>query len=225
MTMDPKSTRGYRNKNPGNIDHVATNKWQGLADPPLEPKPASGRARFCVFRSHQYGIRALANLLLTYQDRHKLNTPRKIISRWAPGSENNTEAYVRAVCKHGNWDPDEIIDLHTYADLRPMVEAIIKHEIGGMPYTRATIDEALTIAGVPPQGVAHTNTGRAAAGTAVAGIGAASTVQIVTEVAPYTSEFTDLIRTVGPWVVAAIVLAVAGYFLWSRARKQREIAS
>ena len=60
MRQDPKLTRGYRNRNPGNIDHVPSNKWLGLADPPLEPPPrAGGRARFCVFKTHQHGIRAL----------------------------------------------------------------------------------------------------------------------------------------------------------------------
>ena len=31
MSIDPKATRGYRNRNPGNIEHVPANKWQGLA--------------------------------------------------------------------------------------------------------------------------------------------------------------------------------------------------
>jgi hypothetical protein len=32
MSIDPKATRGYRNRNPGNIEHVPANKWQGLGD-------------------------------------------------------------------------------------------------------------------------------------------------------------------------------------------------
>jgi hypothetical protein len=56
MSGDPKLSRGYRNRNPGNIEHLPTNKWLGLETPPSD-------GRFCRFRSHQHGIRALALLL------------------------------------------------------------------------------------------------------------------------------------------------------------------
>jgi len=79
--MDPRQTRGYRNRNPGNIDHQPANRWQGLADPPIETAPPGSRARFARFVSHEYGIRALAVLLTTYQDRHGLRTIRGIITR------------------------------------------------------------------------------------------------------------------------------------------------
>ena len=72
--IDPKATRGYRNSNPGNIEHVAANAWQGLATPPSD-------GRFCRFTSHEFGIRALAALLITYQDRYQLRSVRAIISR------------------------------------------------------------------------------------------------------------------------------------------------
>ena len=98
--MDPRQTRGYRNRNPGNIEHQPANRWQGLADPPIEPPPAGGGApRFARFVSHEYGIRALAMLLTTYQDRHGLRTIRGIVARWAPGRENDTEAYIAAVAR------------------------------------------------------------------------------------------------------------------------------
>ena len=87
VSIDPKATRGYRNRNPGNIEHVPANKWQGLAEPPSD-------GRFCRFTSHEFGIRALAALLVTYQDRHKLRTPRAIIERWAPqGGERHRGLY------------------------------------------------------------------------------------------------------------------------------------
>ena len=46
--MDPRQTRGFRNRNPGNIDHQPANRWQGLDDPPIESAPPGGRARFAV---------------------------------------------------------------------------------------------------------------------------------------------------------------------------------
>lgn len=226
MSRDVTNTRGYRNKNPGNIDYNPANKWQGLADPPWEPGPnGKGKGRFCVFVSHQHGIRALASLLITYYDRHKLRTPKGIISRWAPGVENNTKAYIDAVCRHGGWQPNQVLDMHRYEDLKPMVEAIITHELGGQPYSDATINQALTMAGVPPTTATPMNsrTAKAAAVTGATGVGTAATVQIVSEVVPHTSNIADLAYSLGPWVVAFIVLLVAGYFIWQRWRNQKEL--
>ena len=85
----------------------------------------------------------LAALLTTYEDRHGLRTVRQIINRWAPPKENNTSAYVLAVCSAIGVGPDDPITLHDYDILRPMVDAIIKHEIGGMPYDDRMIEEGL----------------------------------------------------------------------------------
>ncbi|MBR0650739.1 structural protein, partial [Roseomonas terrae] len=172
--MDPRQSRGYRNRNPGNIEHNAANRWQGLDQPPIESAPPGGRARFARFVAPEYGIRALAMLLTTYQDRHGLRTIRGIISRWAPGSENDTEAYIAAVARRMDRHPRGELDLHRFDDLRPLVEAIIVHELGGNPYGRATIDAGLRLAGVVPGGreaVTRNGTARAAAGTAAAGVG------------------------------------------------------
>lgn len=122
--INPETTRGYRNRNPGNIEHVEANKWQGLAEPPSD-------GRFCRFVSHEYGIRALAALLTTYQDRHGLITVRDIIGRWAPPGENATGAYVAAVVKRTGFTASAPLDLHEYVWLRPLVEAILAHNLTG----------------------------------------------------------------------------------------------
>jgi len=221
--MDPRQSRGYRNRNPGNIEHNPANKWQGLADPPLEPPPpGGGPPRFARFVSHEYGIRALAVLLITYQDRHGLCTIRGIISRWAPGAENDTEAYIAAVARRMDRHPRAMLDLHSYADLRPLVEAIIHHELGGMPYDRATIDAGLRLAGVVPTGpgaVARTGTARAAAGTAAAGTAAVAVVQPLAEAAAQAAPALAALRELSPLVAVALILAVAGWFIWQRARR------
>lgn len=141
-------SRGYRNKNPGNIDFNPRNKWVGQVG--IEPAPHdNGRPRFAVFDSHEHGIRALAMLLQTYQDRHDLKTIRQIINRWAPSNENNTNSYVRFVDDFlPNHSADDPIDVHKYADARLLVEAIIRKELGGNPYDDATINEGLRRAGV-----------------------------------------------------------------------------
>jgi hypothetical protein len=220
--MDPRQSRGYRNRNPGNIDHQPSNRWQGLADPPIEPATLGSRARFARFVSHEYGIRALAVLLTTYQDRHGLRTIRGIVSRWAPGAENNTEAYIAAVARQMGRDPRATLDLHRHEDLRPLVEAIITHELGGNPYSGATIDAGLRLAGVVAGGraaVVNSGTARAAAGTAAVGVGGVAVTDALAQLAPHLGEAAELGRAVGPWVVAAVIVGAAAWFIWHRARR------
>jgi hypothetical protein len=133
--------RGIRNHNPGNIDHNPRTKWQGLATPPSD-------GRFCRFVSAAFGIRALARVLITYQDQHDLDTVRGIINRWAPPVENDTAAYVGRVAVALGVGPDDPIDVHQHAVMRPLVAAIIRHENGVQPYTVEQLDEGLRLAGV-----------------------------------------------------------------------------
>lgn len=212
---DPKASRGYRNKNPGNIDWVATNRWQGQVG--KEPAPAGGgRPRFAVFDTHENGIRALALLLTTYQDRHGLRTIRGIVSRWAPGNENDTGAYVAAVARRMGRSAGEVLDMHRYEDVRPLVEAIIRHEIGGNPYADRVIDEGLRRAGlVRPlttvvAAATQTGTGRAAVGVGATGVAA---------VAAQAAPAVQALGTVGPVVaIALIVVAVALFLLWRKGK-------
>lgn len=217
--MDPKQSRGYRNKNPGNIDHVAANKWQGLDTPPIEAPPSDGsRARFCRFVSHEYGIRALAVLLTTYQDRYGLRTIAAIIGKWAPGNENNTAAYISAVARDTGFTPGEVLDLHTYEDLRPLVAAIIKHELGGQPYTAAVLDQGLLLAGVPRPvstiaEAATSPTGK----TALQAAGATGAVGAVVAAAPALSGLQGLDWRVG---LAVVVAGFIGAVIWILQRKK-----
>ena len=56
----------------------------------------------------EYGWRAAFYLLTrTYYHKHRLYTIRTIIRRWAPESENNTEAYINNVSKLTGILPDE----------------------------------------------------------------------------------------------------------------------
>lgn len=199
--MDPKQSRGYRNKNPGNIDWNERNKWQGQVGIEQTGNPP----RFAVFESHEFGIRALAALLTTYQDRHGLRTVRGIIDRWAPPVENATSAYVDAVSDDMDVLRDEQIDVRTYAHMRPLVAAIIKHELGGMPYDAATIDAGLRLAGVPKP----IETMRDAAGTGT-GSGAL-TVGAVASAAAAAAPAVQALGGLSPWVGGLIVvLAAAG---------------
>lgn len=143
--MSNKQPRGIRNRNPGNLEWGSP--WQGLLPVNQRTDP-----RFCQFQTPAWGIRALARTLITYQDKHNIKTVTAAINRWAPPVENDTSAYVRAVQKAVG---GEQVDMHDYKYLRPMVEAIIRHENGIGPektantwYDSATIDEGLHMAGV-----------------------------------------------------------------------------
>jgi hypothetical protein len=217
MSPALQATRGYRNRNPGNIEHVPSNAWLGLDTPPSD-------GRFCRFRSHQHGIRALALLLQTYQDRHGLRTVRGIIGRWAPSVENNTRAYQDAVAGRLGVAPDEQIDLHDAATMRGLVEAIIRHELGGQPYAPGVIADGLRLAGLVEAGVTRTGTVRAAAGTAAAGITTAAVVEAVALVAPHAEGLAAVLRALGPWAVAAVVVAVAAHAVHQRLLRQRAVA-
>lgn len=77
--------------------------------------------------------------LITYHDKRRakdgssIDTIREVIERWAPPNENNTDAYINEVSKAVGVTADMIIDLHDYDILRPLVEAIIRHENGRGP--------------------------------------------------------------------------------------------
>jgi hypothetical protein len=139
-----KGARGYRNKNPGNIDFNPRNQWVGQIGRETTGNPP----RFAVFDSHEHGIRALARLLQSYQSAHGLRTVEGIINRWAPPNENVTSAYVKYVAQLVGVRPDEPVDVFKYETARPMVEAIIRKELGGCPYPPEVIDEGLGRAGV-----------------------------------------------------------------------------
>jgi hypothetical protein len=82
-----KQPRGLRNNNPLNIRH-STDIFQG------EIKGTD--KSFKTFSSMPYSYRAAFVTLATYLSRG-WNTIEKIISHWAPPSENNTENYIVAV--------------------------------------------------------------------------------------------------------------------------------
>jgi hypothetical protein len=209
----PRSSRGYRNRNPGNIDWSANNPWQGQVG-----KEDGLSGRFAVFESHEYGIRALASLLIRYQDRHGLNTIAGILHRWAPGSENDTGAYVAAVSRATGFAPDERLDLHSYACLRPLVAAIIGHELGGQPYPAAVLDEGLRRAGVLR---AVGTLGEAAAtGSGQAAITVGSAAAAAATAAP------GLIALGGlpQWLGVALVLAAAAIAVAIVLSKRRAVA-
>ncbi|UNM19239.1 structural protein P5 [Pseudomonas sp. ArH3a] len=141
------TTRGVRNNNPGNIDYNPRNAWQGQLG--LEvgvPSP-----RFSRFDTPENGIRALGKLLINYRGKDGMpgvggpgiDTVRETITRWAPGNENNTEAYIEAVAGRLGVNANDVIDVRKPATLGVMVTSIIAHECAGFAYSEAVLAEGL----------------------------------------------------------------------------------
>jgi hypothetical protein len=85
-----KQPRGLRNNNPLNIRHNA-DVFQGE----IKGKDKS----FKTFSAMEYGYRAAFVTLGTYLSRGQ-NTIEKIITKWAPPSENDTAGYIKSVEKY-----------------------------------------------------------------------------------------------------------------------------
>ena len=87
--------RGIRNNNPLNIRRSSTH-WQGARKEQTDKS-------FVQFETMAYGYRAAWKILQTYYERFCMQskpfTVRTIIERWAPPTENDTEAYIRSVLK------------------------------------------------------------------------------------------------------------------------------
>jgi len=112
--------RGLRNNNPLNIRH---NKdvFQG------EVKGAD--KAFKTFSTMPYGYRAAFVTLATYNSRG-WNTIEKIISRWAPPCENDTEKYIAHVERWSGIPKSKVLTLADGADYIMMVAAMSFMENG-----------------------------------------------------------------------------------------------
>lgn len=134
--------RGIRNNNPGNIDWSAANNWVGQ-----KGKEEGPNGRFAVFTDAKYGIRALGKLLQTYYNKKGLVTVREIITRWAPATENNTDAYVKAVASRCGLGADEKIpNIKDPVVLGGLMKAIIKHENANYEYPESVFVQGLNLA-------------------------------------------------------------------------------
>lgn len=223
-----QTVRGIRNNNPGNLDKGSA-KWQGLAPPDQQTDP-----RFAIFTDPTWGIRAIARTLITYQDKYDILTIRAIIARWAPPSENNTQAYVDAVCASSGFGADSLLNLHTYEHLCPIVEAIIRHENGKGPkananswYDRATIDSALMKAGVVKKAAtvaAVPVTKETVAATGTAGLGVAQLADVAPQVMAAVDNQQDHLNS-GSWVriaFAVMTIGLAVYIAYSQVKKHQQ---
>ena len=115
-------SRGLENRNPGNIRRAPVRN-KGEVRPSRDPD-------FKEFESLAWGYRAIFVLLDTYRARYGIDTLRGMISRWAPPSENRTEAYIRAVADDTGLDPDKPLDTRDRKTMVPLAASISRVENG-----------------------------------------------------------------------------------------------
>lgn len=139
--------RGERNNNPGNLN------FAGQAGASLE----SPGGRFARFETSFDGLRALSRQLMLYAGRG-INSVEKIISTWAPASDNNnTSAYIQAVSQRLGVDPRVALNMKDPQTMSALMSSIIHHENGRNIYSRELIGKA-AVAGISGTQVSQKNT-------------------------------------------------------------------
>ena len=114
--------RGLANRNPGNIRRSAV-RYRGEVQPSRDPA-------FKQFETMAWGYRAIFVLLDTYRVRHGLRTLAEMIARWAPPTENRTDAYIRAVAERTGIPADRPLNTRDRATMIPVAAAISRVENG-----------------------------------------------------------------------------------------------
>lgn len=117
-----KYSRGIRNNNLGNI-RKSKDKWQGLSDTQTDPE-------FFQFKDPKWGYRALFKILKNYHDKYGLRTISDMIGRYAPPSENDTDAYIKAVSDYAGIPADDPININDREQMIRIVAGMSKVENG-----------------------------------------------------------------------------------------------
>lgn len=122
MRKETKLPRGVRLCNPGNI-RINSDLFQG------EIRPSKDKS-FKQFETMAYGYRAIFRILRNYHNYYKLDTIRKMIGRWAPEKENDTDAYVKAVSDYAGIPADDTININDREQMIRIVAGMSKVENG-----------------------------------------------------------------------------------------------
>jgi len=144
LRKNPNATaRGVRNNNPFNLVKTAI-KWQG--------KTAGTDPRFETFESVEFGIRAGIIDIIGDIGTKKQDTINKLISVFAPPSENDTTAYIKYVSDVTGKKENEPLTENgkiNQALLGKLVTAIINKENGAAQarlIPAASIQKAIELA-------------------------------------------------------------------------------
>ena len=128
-SAERRMTVGIANNNPGNVRPLNWKSWSGAVG-------VNGHG-YMVFRSPQYGIRAIRIILLAYQTKHGIRTPHGIVSRWVgkEASQIQMQEYTKELCRRlGRVDEYKRLNLKDDETMRIIIRAIIFYENGYDPY-------------------------------------------------------------------------------------------
>lgn len=121
---------GIRNRNPGNLRFAG----QAGASP--------GEGGFAQFETQESGLSALHRQLGLYFKRGK-NTISSIVNTYAPGSENDVPAYIRALTKATGKGEHEALDFNDAETVKKLMHGIVTHEVGRGYVSMADIEGAV----------------------------------------------------------------------------------
>ncbi|AOM40491.1 hypothetical protein [Xenorhabdus hominickii] len=114
-----KTTRGERNKNPGNLRAASNAIGRDGPDP---------ENSFVQFRTMEDGLSAMSRQLMLYGDRG-INTLNRIIHKYAPiKDKNNTFGYIDFVSKRTGINPNERLNMHEPELIERLMKAMIFKE-------------------------------------------------------------------------------------------------
>lgn len=113
--------RGLRNNNPGNIRHNGES-WRG--------EVIGTDKAFKSFSSAPWGYRAMFMLIDNYNRKYGCKTPAQIVGRWAPPTENDTNAYTKTVSELAKVDPAATINTLDQKTMLALVSAMSRVENG-----------------------------------------------------------------------------------------------
>lgn len=129
---DANEPRGIRNNNPGNLNYVGQN-GATLED--------HATPRFARFNSAFEGFAALGKQIKAYYNGtskaagyQKLQSVEDIISRFAPASENNTQAYINKLSKMLGVGRGDSLNIQDPQVLATLMNGITQIENGKNPY-------------------------------------------------------------------------------------------
>ncbi len=94
-----EGSRSQRNNNPGDIEYGKFTIAHGALH---------GDPRFAVFKDAAAGFAAMKSLFQT--SGYRGLTVEQALDRWAPPTENKTNAYIANVCEWVGCQPTDIID-------------------------------------------------------------------------------------------------------------------
>lgn len=130
-------TRGLALNNPMNLEDNPNFLWEGQIRPTADPGGV-----LCQFDTVAHGLRAGAKDIVNQSRLDGLNTWNAIITKYAPPSENDTQAYINAMVKGTGVAADCFLDLTNADLLETSLRCVILQEQGSCPFTDDQIARA-----------------------------------------------------------------------------------